>query len=61
MNADRFYAIDGDQIARLERISKRLFTENRMDGDQMRDAAQTIEAVIRIVRQTPLTEAEIGS
>jgi hypothetical protein len=28
-------------------IAKRLYSENRMHGDEMRDTAQTLDAIIR--------------
>ena len=48
---DALYAIDAGQIRALRRVMKRLFTEDRMDGNDMRDAAQTIEAVLRRVEE----------
>lgn len=55
---DRSYLIDGEQLRRLDTVAKRLFTENRMNGDEMRDAAQTIEAVTRVVRNFPIEDEE---
>lgn len=35
------------QLATLKALSKRLYTENRMDGDTMRNYAQALDAMIR--------------
>lgn len=35
------------QLEGLRRVMKRLYSEDRMTGDEMRDAAQTIEAILR--------------
>lgn len=43
----KIYLVTEDDLVRLERISTRLFSENGMDGNEMRDAAQTIESVRR--------------
>jgi hypothetical protein len=51
-----FFVIDSEQLARLERVKKRLFTEMRMGGDEMRDAAQAIDGVVRGCRDFPLPE-----
>ncbi len=44
--ATELYAIEGAQLRRLADVALRLFTEQRMNGDQMRDAAQVIEAAL---------------
>jgi hypothetical protein len=54
----KYFLIDEDQVARLERLMKRLYTENRMNGDEMRDAAHTINAVVSTVRQLPCPDDE---
>lgn len=41
------YMIDGDMLERLNRVAKRLYTEDRLNGDEMRDLAHTITAVTR--------------
>lgn len=42
---ERFYGITGDQIARLQAAARRLYTEDRMNGDAMRDMAHALAAV----------------
>jgi hypothetical protein len=43
----KFFVIEEDALVLVERVKKRLFTENRMGGDDMRDAAQMLDAFIR--------------
>jgi hypothetical protein len=47
----KYYMIDQSQLNRLARIATRLYTERRMNGDDMRDAAQTLDAVVRLCQQ----------
>lgn len=48
---ERYFAIEEGQLRVLKRLSRRLFTEQRMDGNEMRDAAQTLEAIVRVVQE----------
>ena len=41
------YSIEPGHLAGLRAVAKRLYTENRMNGDDMRDAAHTIMTVVR--------------
>lgn len=34
-------------VVRIEHVMKRLFSERRMDGDEMRDMAQALEASLK--------------
>lgn len=44
---DEFYVIQGSDLLKLVKVAKRLYTESRMYGDEMRDNAQIIyEGVI---------------
>jgi len=54
MPLSRFYAIDAQQLGALEKLAKRLHTEQRMDGDAMRDAGHLLADIVRIVRQLEL-------
>jgi hypothetical protein len=54
----KFYAIDEDQLKKLRAVAARLYTEERLNGDAMRDLAHTIEAVTRVVVQLPIDETE---
>jgi tRNA threonylcarbamoyladenosine modification (KEOPS) complex Cgi121 subunit len=47
-----FCYLDDFEIAALERVMKRLYTEQRMDADCMRDCAHTISAVLRTIKDT---------
>ncbi len=48
------YLITAEQLARLERAAKRLHTENRMDGDTMRDMGHTLAAIVRECRDVEI-------
>jgi len=39
------------QLSRLDAAAKRLYSENRMSGDEMRDMAQMISAAVEILRE----------
>lgn len=43
----KFYQLEESDIRKLRAVAKRLYTEDRMNGDEMRDAAQIIDGVIR--------------
>lgn len=42
-----FYLITAGDIRKLDQAAKRLYTEDRMDGDTMRDMAQVLDAIRR--------------
>ena len=54
--APKFYGVTEQDLRVVERVMKRLFTEDRMDGNDMRDAAQDLQAFLHIARQMPLPE-----
>jgi len=39
------------QINALRNLSKRLYTENRMHGDEMRDWAQTLRVIVEDIEK----------
>lgn len=41
------FAIERWQVERLQGLATRLFSENRMDGDEMRNAGQLVEGILR--------------
>lgn len=54
----KFYAISDEELALIDSVRKRLYTEIRMDGDQMRDAAHLLTKVVDVAKSTPIdTEA----
>lgn len=56
----RLYAVEAEHIERLKAIAKRLYTEIRMNGDEMRDAAHAITSVVwyaEALGPIPLTES----
>ncbi len=52
----RFYAISSQDLTRLANVAKRLFSETRLDGDGMRDLAQTIELIVRVALQLEILD-----
>lgn len=56
--SENYFLIDGAQLSRLRSLAKRLYTEKRMDGNAMRDAAQTIDAIVRVAEQLPAPEED---
>lgn len=48
------FLIEDTDVAILERAAKRLFTETRLNGNEMRDLAQTLAAVAARAREIPL-------
>lgn len=50
------YVIDSGQLNALIRIAKRLHTEERMDGNEMRDAGHVIDAVVKACKELPIPE-----
>lgn len=40
------FVIERWELDRLSRLATRLFAENRMDGDAMRDAAQLVSGIV---------------
>lgn len=50
----RYFAIEEGQLHVLKILSRRLYTEQRMDGNEMRDAAQALDTIVRIVKQLEL-------
>jgi hypothetical protein len=39
--------LETHHLETLRQIAKRLYSENRMHGDEMRDTAQALDAIIR--------------
>jgi len=52
----KYYLIDEQQLNAIEKLSKRLHTEARMDGNEMRDAGHELESIARVCHQLELTE-----
>lgn len=49
-----FYMVSGTELRALKALSSRLFTEDRMQGGEMRDAAQVLDAIVRVSSQMPV-------
>ena len=56
LETETYFLIGDSDIVLLERAAKRLFTETRMNGDEMRSLAQVLARVVRHAREIPLTE-----
>jgi hypothetical protein len=52
----KLYVIEEGQLNMLRKAAKRLYTENRMDGDAMRDMAQALDAIVRVCEDIPIPE-----
>jgi hypothetical protein len=50
------FLIEESDLAKLETLASRLYTEGRMSGDEMRDAAHALTAVARRARAVELPE-----
>lgn len=44
----KFHLIDEHQLKKLNAVATRLYSENRLNGDEMRDLAHVINAVTRV-------------
>ena len=53
-----FFIVEGESLMAVERVARRLFTETRMNGDEMRDAAQLLDLFCRRVRDIPWVPEE---
>ena len=52
----RYFMIDEEQVRALERLRSRLHSEQRMDGDEMRDHGHTLDAIVRVVRELEIPD-----
>jgi hypothetical protein len=50
------YAVDGEDLLRVDRVMKRLFTEERMSGDEMREAAVSLCMALEVMNGIPLPD-----
>jgi hypothetical protein len=50
----KLYVIDEGQLQMLKHIAKRLFTEERMNGDDMRTYAQALSGTVKICEEIPI-------
>lgn len=48
-----FVALEVTELAKLHAVAKRLYTEDRLNGDEMRDLAHTIEGALRHALDMP--------
>ncbi|MCC6752029.1 MAG: hypothetical protein IT371_30535 [Deltaproteobacteria bacterium] len=52
-NPPSYFSIEAAHLSRLEAVARRLYSERRMSGEEMRDAAHTIMAAVNSSRQMP--------
>ncbi len=52
----KFYALDEDTLAILKKLKSRLYTEQRMFGDEMRDWGNTLDALLRGIEEMEIPE-----
>jgi len=43
---DKLYVVEGHLLEQVRQVALRLFSEMRMNGDEMRDAAQVLECAV---------------
>jgi hypothetical protein len=53
-----YFLIDDDQLRALENVQRRLHSEERMYGEEMRDLGHKLESVVRVCRELELPEEE---
>lgn len=49
----KLYLIEESDLESMRNIAKRLYTENRMDGDLMRDFAHRLSLIVRTAVECP--------
>ncbi len=52
----RRLAIESGQLNALTRLARRLHTEQRMDGNDMRDAGHLLAAIVKTCKELPIPE-----
>jgi len=52
----KLYVIDEGQLQMLKHIAARLFTEERINGDDMRTYAQALSGTVKICLDIPIPE-----
>ena len=49
----KYFIIDEEQVRTLTAMSRRLYTEVRLDGDQMRDFAHILDLITASCQEMP--------
>lgn len=52
-----YFLIEEAHLQALKRISSRLHSEERLNGDEMRDLGHQLEAIERVCRQMQIVES----
>lgn len=56
MSDYEWYLIQATELAKVERVMRRLYTETRLNGDEMRDLAHTLRAFVDLAKQIPMPD-----
>lgn len=54
----KLFAIEESDVEQLETAAKRLYTEQRMDGNAMRDLAHALTAIAKRSREVEIPESK---
>lgn len=54
----QYFLISDAQLEALRRAITRLYSENRMNGDVMRDMAQSLDSIVNVCKESPSDDKE---
>lgn len=57
--SEEFYAVHADKLRRVVRLKHRLYSEKKMNGDEMRDWAHILGLLLEDALRAPLHEGDI--
>lgn len=57
----KFYIIAEEDLLKLERVMTRLHSEDRLNGDAMRDLGHVLEVVVRDARALEMPEMQTNT
>ncbi len=50
---DEMFIITGDALEKIKKVMKRLYSEERLKGDEYRDLAHTLQAALNSTFEAP--------
>jgi hypothetical protein len=50
----KYFLIDENQLKAIKELATKLYSENRMDGNEMRNAAQMLDGIHRLAKEFEL-------
>lgn len=59
MTEPKFYVLTDEDLAKVERVMRRLHSEDRLDGDSMRNLGHELEVVSRNARGWEVDPKEV--